>query len=164
MPLHLKSDEEGDFEMSKQNVLFVVTSTPQLMIYNFDESVEGAQALMMPYGEQINSFDSYLKNLKIYDDLEIKEWMRKAENREQEFSVGLEDDKMEANKKESMLGWFKPDRFVFDRKYVCQDNKTMVNADLLKKYVEDCLEKKVDVNLESCQLENELEYVKKVVG
>lgn len=28
MPLHLKSDEEGDFEMSKQNVLFVVTSTP----------------------------------------------------------------------------------------------------------------------------------------
>tara|TARA_B110000285_G_C14944004_1_gene523420 strand:+ start:644 stop:916 length:273 start_codon:yes stop_codon:yes gene_type:complete len=90
--------------------------------------------------------------------------MRKAENREQEFSVGLEDDKMEANKKESMLGWFKPDRFVFDRKYVCQDNKTMINADLLKKYVEDCLEKKVDVNLESCQLENELEYVKKVVG
>ena len=36
----------------------------------------------MPYGEQVNAFEKHLKNLKIYDDLPIKEWMKKAENRE----------------------------------------------------------------------------------
>ena len=51
------------------------------------------------------------------DDLDMKEWLRKAENREEEFSVKLEDDKMEANRKEPMMGWYRTDRFMFDKKF-----------------------------------------------
>lgn len=56
----------------------------------------------MPYGETINAMEKYLPKLKMFDDLEIKEWLIKAENSEKEFAVSSEDDNNESNRKESL--------------------------------------------------------------
>ena len=74
---------------------------------------------MMPFGGQLNALEKHLAKLKTYDDMDMAEWLRKAENREEEFAVKLDDDKMEANRKESLMGWYRTDRFVFDKKFYC---------------------------------------------
>ena len=56
----------------------------------------------MPYGETINAMNVYLPAPKKFDDLDIKDWIAKAENSEQEFAPSPEDDKNEANRKESL--------------------------------------------------------------
>ena len=78
--------------------------------------------------------------------------------------MGLDDDKVEANRKESMMGWYKPDRFVFDKKYVCQENKILQDSNLIKQFVSNCQEGKEKVKLESIKIEDQLRYARKIVG
>ena len=68
--------------------------------------------------------------------MDMKDWIKKAEDNEQEFAPHPDDDKMEANKKESMKGWFKTDRFLFDVKHTTQDQKTLYNSNLMKAFID----------------------------
>ena len=56
----------------------------------------------MPYGETFNAMQLYLPNLKTFDDLDLADWLKKAENAEQEFAVNPGDDSNESNRKESL--------------------------------------------------------------
>lgn len=76
----------------------------------------------------MDALKTYLSKLKTYDDLDMVDWLKKAENNEVEFAPHPDDDRMEANKKESMKGWFKTDRFIFDVKYVSNDSNVLNNA------------------------------------
>lgn len=76
----------------------------------------------MPYGETINAMDIYLPNLKKFDDLDIKDWISKAENSEKEFAPRPEDDKNEANRKESLQRWYSLQRFILEKKYYSKNN------------------------------------------
>ena len=56
----------------------------------------------MPFGRNIDAMKSYLPKLRTFDDVELKEWIRKAENSEKEFEIKPDDSQTDANKKESM--------------------------------------------------------------
>lgn len=51
-PLELKPQQTGEFDVDRDNdVLFVISTTPNLMFYNFNlEEFSGPQALLMPFG------------------------------------------------------------------------------------------------------------------
>ena len=92
IPFNLSSDKEGDYEIKRnEDVLFVISSTPNLMFFHFDAEHQGPQGLLLPFGEQIDTMKDYLPKLKTMDDLEVKEWIEKAQNPEKEFAVTPED-------------------------------------------------------------------------
>lgn len=96
VPMELKQDDEGDFVVNRsKDVIFVLSSTPNLMFFNFSTATPGPQALILPFGETENSLESHLKNLKVLDDLDVNEWTSKAANSEQEFAVKEGDDQTE---------------------------------------------------------------------
>ena len=107
IPIKLESDQSGDYSIKKnQDILFVISSTPNLMFFHFDNDHKGPQGLVLPFGESIDTMKDYLPKLKTMDDLELSEWISKANNAEKEFAVAEGDDKNEANKKESLQRWF----------------------------------------------------------
>ena len=71
----------------------------------------------MPFGSSFNALKTHLSDLKLFDDLELKEWVKIAENSEKEFSPKPEDDKNEINRKESLQRWYSVQRFHLERKY-----------------------------------------------
>ena len=87
-PLELKPQQTGEFDVDRDNdVLFVISTTPNLMFYNFNlEDFTGPQALLMPFGQTYNSLETHLGVsagiLKTIDDLAVKEWLAKARNAE----------------------------------------------------------------------------------
>jgi len=48
------------------------------MFFQFDADHSGPQGLVLPFGESIDAMSNYLSNLKTVDDIEVKEWIRKA--------------------------------------------------------------------------------------
>ena len=56
----------------------------------------------MPFGQTLDAMQSYLPKLRTFDDVELKEWIRKAENSEKEFEIKPGDSDAVKNKKESM--------------------------------------------------------------
>jgi hypothetical protein len=56
----------------------------------------------MPFGSSFNALQTHLSSLQKFDDVDLKEWIRLAENSEQEFSPLQDDDKNEINRKESL--------------------------------------------------------------
>ena len=48
------------------------------MFYQFNDEVEGPQALLMPFGDTFNSMKVLLPKLKTFDDLSVKDWIEKA--------------------------------------------------------------------------------------
>ena len=88
LPLELKTDKDGDIIIDKEkDIIFILSSSPNLMFYQFNtEKCEGPQALLMPFGDTFNTMKTHLKNLKTFDDLSIEDWIKKAENSEEEFA------------------------------------------------------------------------------
>ena len=82
----------------------------------------------MPYGDTFDSMKTYLSKLETFDDLPLKEWIRKAENSEEEFKPSPDDDKNEANRKESLQRWFSTQRFIFEKKFLLTDFETLVDG------------------------------------
>lgn len=90
----LRSGEEGDFEVNKDNdILFVVSKSSNLMFYQFDEQIDSPQGLLMPFGDTFNCMKEYLPKLKKFDDLSPREWIEKAANNETVFAPSPEDSK-----------------------------------------------------------------------
>ena len=74
--------------------------------FEFNRDYGSPQALLMPFGEMFNGFETHLKKLKTFDDLGLKDWIKKALNAEVEFKIDLEkDDKDEQIRKESLQRW-----------------------------------------------------------
>jgi hypothetical protein len=149
LPINLSSEEgengnEGEFTINRtRDILFVVSHTSNLMFFNFDESHKGPQALLMPYGETFNAMEKYLPNLKTFDDLELADWLKKAENSEKEFAVGPEDDSNESNRKESLQRWYSMNRFLLESKYMTRDYKLLTDSQSIVNYLNDMREGKL---------------------
>jgi hypothetical protein len=59
IPLDLKPDTDGSYDINKkQDVLFVLSTTPNLMFFQFQEGQ--SQALLMPFGDVFNAFETHL--------------------------------------------------------------------------------------------------------
>ena len=103
VPIELKQDDEGDFLVDRnEDIIFVLTTNPNLMFFNFSTSIPGPQAMILPFGETENALETYLKKLQRLDDQDVQEWLAKAANAEQEFAVQEGDDSNEQNRKESL--------------------------------------------------------------
>ena len=155
MPINLQTDSEGDINVNKEkDVIFVLSSSANLMFYQFNENIKGPQALIMPYGETINAMNVYLPALKKFDDLDIKDWIAKAENSEQEFAPSPEDDKNEANRKESLQRWYSLQRFILEKKYYNTD--CFDTAESMVTFVQGAMTGKVKNTFDSSPIEAEL--------
>ena len=75
----------------------------------------------MPYGETIDIMKEYLTGLKTFDDMPVQKWIEKAQNNKEEFAAGLDDDKNEVARKESLQRWFSMDRFTVEKKFYTTD-------------------------------------------
>ena len=122
-PISLKPQQSGDYDVDKNNdVLFVITTSPNLMFYNFNlEEFTGPQALLMPFGQTFNAMETHLGALKTIDDLTVKEWLDKARNSETVFAPKPEDDSTERNRLESLQRWYSDARFNLEKKYFTRD-------------------------------------------
>lgn len=125
------------------------------MFFQFDAHRPGPQGLVMPFGDTLDSMKTYLPNLKTFDDVELKEWMRKAENPEKEFAVKPDDSKSEADKKESLQRWYSVQRFIVEKKFFTSDEKLLTDADTMTEYLKGTLAGKGQARFDSVPLPEE---------
>lgn len=86
--------------------MFVISRSSNLMFYQFNEDIEGPQALLMPFGDTFNSMEKMLPKLKTFDDLPLQQWIQKAMNSEAEFAPQPKDTKTEIDRKDSLKRWY----------------------------------------------------------
>ena len=56
-PLNMKMSPDGTFDVQKRDIIFVLTTSPNLMFFQFNTDVSREpQVLLMPYGESFNCF------------------------------------------------------------------------------------------------------------
>lgn len=89
----VSSENGGELTINREkDIVFVLSHSPSLMFFNFEPEEGSPQGLLLPFGDSYNCMDLYLKNLKTFDDLSIKDWIKKAENAETEFKIDFEKD------------------------------------------------------------------------
>ena len=138
LPLKLTTDKDGDFNIDRhKDVVFVLSSSPSLMFYNFNQKLKGPQALVMPYGETIDTMKEYLTGLTTFDDMPVQKWIEKAQNNKEEFAASLDDDKNEVARKESLQRWFSMDRFTVEKKFYTTDMNILKESKTFVKYIND---------------------------
>ena len=167
-PIDLKSDSTGDLTINKdKDLIFVLTEEPNLRFFEFKSHYGSPQAMLMPT-EGFNTYDIYLKNLKVFDDVTPEEWKKKADNADEEFKVDLEkDNQQEQNRKQSMAGYQNMRRFMMDKKYFTPESDVIKNTDKLKDFINDCMQNKDDQSrlyFESTPLPKEYPNIKQIVG
>lgn len=158
MPIDLQADKDGDYAIKKnKDVLFVMTSTPNLMFFQFDAAHSGPQGLVLPFGESIDAMGGYLSNLKTIDDVDVKEWIRKAENAEKEFEIKPDDDRNDANRKESLQRWYSMQRYMLEKKYLTLDMEILTDASRMTEYAQQILDGKGQTHFDNVPLPEEPE-------
>jgi len=102
-PMDLKSDSSGDLTINKdKDLIFVLSEEPNLRFFEFKGHHGSPQAMLMPT-EGFDTYDIYLKKMRVFDDVTPEEWKKKAENADEEFKVDPEkDSQSEQNRKQSM--------------------------------------------------------------
>lgn len=149
-PVKLVPSSDGEFEINKdKDILFVISTASNLMFYQFNEEIEGPQALLMPFGDTFNAMEVMLPKLKMFDDVPLKEWIQKAANSEQIFAPKPEDSKNEIDKKDSLKRWYSMQRFELEKKFYTKDINILTDGSKMSQYIGDIRKGKVPLYFES---------------
>jgi len=152
-PTAIQTGPDGDFEINKdEEVLFVVSTTPNLMFFQFDEAHEGPQALLTPFGEETNSMETMLPKLRKLDGLPLTEWFEKASNSEAEFAPKAGDSASERNQKESLQGWYSGQRFIWEKRWLTSDAAVLTDGQKMQEYIRSALAGKVGLHFRSAAI------------
>jgi len=143
MPLEIKADAGGEVDPNQgENVIFILTTSPDLLYYKFEEPEKGPQAIVMPIGNSIDTFEKYLPKLKVLDGLKLKDWLEKAQDIHNTIEAMKPSDdsdgQSDENKREVMKSWFNKDRFTIETKYYTANTKRLLNPNRMKAFIEEC--------------------------
>ena len=70
------------------------------------------------------------------DDVTPEEWMKKAENAEEEYKIDPEkDSQAEQNRKETMARYQNKMKFTFDKRFFTRSGDVLNNAEKLKDFI-----------------------------
>lgn len=160
MPLQITADAAGEVDPNQgENVIFILTQSPDLLYYKFEEPEIGPQAIVMPLGKTINTFEKFLPKLKVLDGLSLKDWLEKAQDIRKTLEAMKPSDgtdgQSDENKREVMKSWFNKDRFTLETKYYTANPKRLLNSNRMKAFIDECQAGKQPLHLRSTPITEE---------
>ena len=164
LPIRLAPDASGEVQRRQDDVLFVVSTGPNLMpVAKLHEP--GVQALFVtPQENVVDLLSTTLTKLTKIEGVSKEEFLRKALNAEKEFEYAETDDDRERNKKDTAKMIYNPERFVMPKMYHTSDFDGVISdPDKLVAFVKGAVEGALPLYWETERLPK-LKHSQKVCG